>query len=103
MPSLNTVSRHVRAWRSAWVQRTLSGFAESAKGIDVEFLPAVLEIQEAPPSPLGRAIGGVIVTVFLSAVLWTCIGHIDIVATAHGKILAGGHAKVIQPLDSGIV
>jgi hemolysin D len=68
-----------------------------------QFLPAVLEIQETPPSPLGRAIIGLIIVFFISALLWGIVGKIDIVAIASGKIIPNGHVKVIQPLEIGSV
>ena len=68
-----------------------------------QFLPAALEIQEAPPSPIGRAIIWVIVVFFLSALSWSIFGRVDIVAVAPGKIIPNGHVKVIQPLEMGTV
>ncbi|PHS67836.1 MAG: hypothetical protein COB23_10065 [Methylophaga sp.] len=68
-----------------------------------EFLPAALEIQETPPSPLGRLITWVIMLFFVVAVIWALIGKVDIVVTAPGRLITSGHAKIIQPLDSGIV
>lgn len=70
---------------------------------ELEFLPAVLEIQEAPPSPMGRMLGWALILLFALAVLWACIGKIDIVAVAHGKIIPGDRVKVIQPLEIGTV
>src|SRR5579871_349933 len=70
---------------------------------ELEFLPAALEIVETPPSPIGRAIGATIITLFVVAFVWACIGHVDIVATATGKIIPTGHSKVIQPFETGVV
>ena len=70
---------------------------------EAEFLPAVLEIQDSPPSPVGRAIGGTIIVVFLVGIVWACIGHIDIVALAPGKIIPSGYSKTIQQLESGVI
>jgi hemolysin D len=70
---------------------------------ELEFLPAALEIVETPPSPIGRAIGATIITLFVVAFAWACIGHVDIVATATGKIIPTGHSKVIQPFETGVV
>jgi hemolysin D len=72
-------------------------------GREAEFLPAVLEIQDAPPSPVGRAVGGIVIAVFAGGIVWACLGHIDIVAVAPGKTIPGGHSKVIQPLESGVI
>jgi hemolysin D len=40
---------------------------------------------------------------FVIALLWACIGSVDIIATAPGKIIPTGHTKMIQPLESGVV
>lgn len=68
-----------------------------------DFLPAALEIQERPPSPAGRAILWVLMIFFTLAVIWACVGEVDIVATAQGKIIPSGHVKTIQPLEIGVV
>ena len=70
---------------------------------ELEFLPAVLEIQESPPSPLGRTLLWVFVAFFIIAIGWAIIGKIDIVAVAQGKIIPGDRIKVIQPLEIGTV
>lgn len=70
---------------------------------ELEFLPAVLEVQETPPSPLGRAIAWTLIAFFTIAVIWACIGKVDIVAVAQGKIIPGDRIKVIQPLEIGTV
>ncbi len=68
-----------------------------------EFLPAALEIQETPPSPIGRMISWCIVLLFSIAVVWAFIGKVDIVAVAQGKIIPSDRTKVIQPLEIGTV
>lgn len=70
---------------------------------EYEFLPAALEIQESPPSPIGRAIIYLLILLFSLAVIWSYFGKVDIVAVAHGKIIPGGRDKVIQPLEIGVV
>jgi hemolysin D len=68
-----------------------------------EFLPAALEIVDTPPSPVGRAIGLTIIAVAVLAIAWACIGQIDIVASASGRIVPQGKTKIVQPADTGIV
>jgi hemolysin D len=68
-----------------------------------QFLPAALEILETPASPLGRAIGATVILFFVIAVVWAVFGHVDIIATASGKIVPTGRTKTIQPLETGIV
>jgi len=68
-----------------------------------QFLPAALEILETPASPMGRAIGATIILFFVLAIVWAVFGHVDIIATASGKIVPTGRTKTIQPLETGIV
>src|SRR6202165_5141418 len=70
---------------------------------ELAFLPAALEIVETPPSPIGRAIGATIIAMFVLALGWASLSHVDIVATATGKIIPTGHSKVIQPFETGVV
>ena len=97
------LSRHITVWRAAWRDETGQATGAVPHGKSVEFLPAVLEIQHAPPSPIGRAIGWTIMAVFVSAVLWAIVGRLDMVAVAQGKIIPSGYSKVIQPLESGVI
>lgn len=118
------LSRHWSVWKAVWqaekgseaekgsgtICRTDSKGAlrkwfltPSARGRATEFLPAVLEIQQVPPSPVGRAILWVILSLFVSGVLWATFGWIDIVATAPGKIIPSGYSKVIQPYETGVI
>ena len=75
----------------------------SAPRHEIEFLPAVLEIQERPPSPLGRAILWAVILLFVLAVAWAALGKVDIVAVAAGKTVPAGRTKVIQPADLGVI
>lgn len=102
-----TVARHFAVWRAAWQAEAGQPVGATPSGRAVEFLPAVLEVQDAPPSPIGRAITWTIVAVFTVAILWATFGHLDVVAVAQGKIIPSGYSKVIQPViqqfESGIV
>jgi hemolysin D len=97
------LSRHWSVWRAAWQTERSQALDSIPGGRSTEFLPAVLEIQHAPPSPIGRAILWTIIAVFASGVLWAVLGWIDIVATAQGKIIPSGHSKVIQPYETGVI
>src|ERR1700722_4680073 len=70
---------------------------------ELAFLPAALEITETPASPAGRAIATTIIAVFCMALVWSCLGTVDIVATAQGKIIPSGRTKLIQPFETGVV
>ncbi|WP_262047168.1 HlyD family type I secretion periplasmic adaptor subunit [Bradyrhizobium sp. Bra78] len=67
------------------------------------FLPAALEIIETPPSPVGRTIVISITAGFIVALLWACLGTIDIVAIAPGKIIPSDRTKTIQPFETAVV
>src|SRR3954469_1709791 len=68
-----------------------------------EFLPAALEILETPASPAGRMTVFTTGLCFALAIGWGCFGHVDILATATGKVVPTGRTKTIQPLETGIV
>jgi hemolysin D len=68
-----------------------------------EFLPAALEVVETPASPTGRATALLIIVFFLSALVWSFFGKVDVLATAPGRILPAGNVKVIQSLNPGMV
>ena len=53
--------------------------------------------------PTGRAIALTIAGFFVAALAWACLGKIDIIATAQGKIVPTGRTKTIQPLEAGTV
>jgi hemolysin D len=70
---------------------------------ELAFLPAALEIVETPPSPLGRVTAAVVAALFCLALAWACVGRIDIVASAQGRIIPSGRSKVVQPFETGVV
>ncbi len=72
-------------------------------GGDHEFLPAALEILETPLSPVGRVMNLTICSFVAAAVAWSCVGRVDIIATAQGKVQPVGRTKVIQPMETGKV
>lgn len=74
-----------------------------ANADETAFLPAALEIVETPASPAGRAVAAVIIALFCFALAWAALGHIDIVASAPGKIIPSEGTKVVQPFEIGIV
>ncbi|HEX9742504.1 MAG TPA: biotin/lipoyl-binding protein, partial [Nitrospiraceae bacterium] len=103
----NIVSKYVDVWRAARDDERLQPERVLPQGKAAEFLPAVLEIQDAPPSPIGRAIAWTIMLVFVAGIVWSSVGKIDIVAVAQGKVIPSGYSKVIQPViqqfENGIV
>src|SRR5258705_12008413 len=79
-------------------------FASTRRGREERaFLPAALEIIETPASPAGRKIAYSIVLFFAIALAWACIGQVDVISTARGKIIPSARTKLIQPFEIGTV
>lgn len=100
MPLLNQFVAKCKQRAADLVEHWKDSFARQD---EKEFLPAALEVMETPPSPVSRLIIWAIVTFFFIAVIWACLGKVDIVAIAQGKIVPGERVKIIQPLEAGIV
>ena len=88
--------------KDAWTGRAAMGDKHLIQ-VERAFLPAALEILETPPSPTVRILAWSIVVLFTIALTWACLGHIDVVAVAEGKIIPSGRTKVIQPLEKAVV
>jgi hemolysin D len=67
------------------------------------FLPAALEVLETPPNPLGRTILWAIMAFLALALAWACLGSIDVVAVAQGRVIPDGRIKTVQAPDNGVV
>lgn len=74
-----------------------------AKSTDVTFLPAALEVIERPVSPTGRVTAWVLVVGLLATLAWLFLGHVDVVASAPGKIVPSGSVKIVQSAGTGVV
>lgn len=68
-----------------------------------EFKPVLSEIEDSPVSPLGQFTFWIIVSIIIVTVLWLTIGKVDIVVSARGLVIPDGEAKIIQPLDTGVI
>ena len=70
---------------------------------ETEFLPAILEVTETPPSPTGRLVMWSVLILIVVALAWSFIGHINEVAVAAGKVIPSGQIKTIQVKNKGII
>lgn len=96
------VGRYTEVFKAAWsVRATLDPPRRSAD--ELAFLPAHLELTDTPVSPASRWIMRTIMAFFTVALLWACIGKLEIVAVGPGKTVVGSRTKVIQPLEAGVV
>lgn len=96
------VRRYATVFAAAWkVRAQLDPPKRSAD--ELAFLPAHLELTDTPVSPLPRWTMRVIIAFFCVALLWACIGKLDIVAVAQGKTVVSSRTKVIQPAETAVV
>lgn len=70
---------------------------------ETDFLPAILEVTETPPSPVGRLVMWTIIALLVIGVIWSFVGTINEVAVATGKVVPVGQVKTIQTKDKGII
>ena len=70
---------------------------------ETEFLPAILEVTETPPSPVGRMVMWTVLMLIVVALVWSIVGHINEVAVAAGKVIPSGQIKTVQVKNKGIV
>ncbi|WP_305858020.1 HlyD family type I secretion periplasmic adaptor subunit [Balneatrix alpica] len=67
------------------------------------FLPAALELERRPPSPLGRGLMWTLMVIFTLILLWAWWGRLDIYAQAPGQIRVSQGVQQIQSLVSAKV
>jgi hemolysin D len=96
------IRKHWEIAREAWRADRISR-ADKAVQREAAFLPAALEILETPPNPLGRGVLIGLAAFVAIAIVWACVGKVDVVAVAPGKIVPRGQVKVIQAADLGVV
>ncbi|MDT3718865.1 HlyD family type I secretion periplasmic adaptor subunit [Pseudomonas oryzihabitans] len=94
--------RYRQVWQHAWRHRK-SMDAPRRLPHEVQFLPAALELQDKPPHPAPRYLLWAIMGFAALALLWACLGKIDVVAVATGKVIPSGKTKVIQPHETAVV
>lgn len=102
--AFSAVGRQWIVWKAAW--QAESGQPPNRavpEGPAVEFLPEALDIQETPPSPIGRALLWTILVGFAIGVSWTMLVRIDAVTTAHGTVVPSGESKRIHPSEAGVL
>ena len=85
-----SMMRWWQVWSAAWEAERRQPVVATPSRRSVEFLPAALEIQDKPPSPIGRAILWTIMALITLSVVWASVGRIDIVATAQRRIMPSG-------------
>jgi hemolysin D len=94
--------RYAAVFKSAWsIRDQLDPPRRSAD--ELAFLPAHLELTQSPVSPTLRWTMRIIIALFVLALLWACLGQLDIVAVASGKTVVGSRTKVVQSAETAVV
>lgn len=100
--SAGLLQRYRYVWREAWKARRNMD-APKRLPHEIQFLPTSLELQERPTHPAPRVFMWAIMAFAAIALVWACVGKIDVVATATGKIVPSGKSKVIQSSETAVV
>ena len=96
------LARYARVLHASWRDREAFA-APRREPLERQFLPAALELLETPPSPLPRVLLWTIIAIFAAALAWSVFGRVDMVAVAHGKVIASTRAQLVQPVDTAVV
>ncbi|MGV3653816.1 MAG: biotin/lipoyl-binding protein, partial [Noviherbaspirillum sp.] len=99
---MGLLARYRIAFVQAWKNRHADAGLRYAAS-EAQFLPAALALQETPVPAAPRVAMGLLIAFGLLAVVWAVVGKIDIVATAHGKIVTNGRTKTIQSIETARV
>jgi len=100
--TLALLKRYRTVWQTAWQQRKQRD-TPKRKPHEIEFLPAALALQDNPVHPAPRIIQWLLMSFSALALLWACLGHMDVVATANGRVIPNGKSKIIQPSTVAVV
>lgn len=67
------------------------------------FSTAAIALRQQPPARVARMVTLTICAMAATAMVYASVASMDIVVTAQGRIMPSGRAKVIQPLEAGVV
>ena len=101
-PALDLLARYRAIFGAVWaIRHELAGPKRLAD--EAAFLPAALSLQDTPVHPAPRRFALAICALLVIAIAWACIGQIDIVAVAPGRIVVSERTKTLQPLETSVV
>lgn len=67
------------------------------------FYPPLIRLQQVAPSPRGRQVLWLLSALLAFLLLWMCLGRLDVVAVADGRLVPASYLKIVQPSEAGIV
>jgi hemolysin D len=95
-------SRYGSVFMHAWRERHSSA-NRFLNEDEAAFLPAALAIQQKPLSATVRWTGRTLMGLVAFTVLWACVGTIDIIVTATGKVVPSSRTRTITSVDVAVV
>lgn len=96
------IKRYSAAFSLAWQHRADMETVQHLP-YEAQFLPAALSLQETPVSPAPRIAMWLLIGFAVLTLTWSIFGHIDVVATAQGKIVPNDRTKTIQPFETATI
>jgi hemolysin D len=99
MKPLSFLRHPLHALRQCILARHRAG----SQRLDLSFLPAVQALQETPIHPAPRCIQWLIMAFALSALAWSMLARLDVVAIAEGRIVSSDQSKLIQSHEVAVV
>ena len=67
------------------------------------FAPGWLRIDGVPPSSGRRRLLHALVALVACAIAWACVGKLDVVVVADGRLAPRTQLKLVQPVEAGVV
>lgn len=102
--AFHALSRHWTVWKAAWQAESGQPLNQAVPaGLAAEFLPEALDIQQAPPSPIGRALLWTMVAAGAAGAAWAMLVKVDSVTTAQGKVVPSADSRQIHPSEAGVL
>jgi hemolysin D len=101
--AIGDLLRHYReVFGHFWkIRKTLGGGVFHQN--EAEFLPSALSLQKTPVSPASRLVAWTLMLFVALAVVWSVLGHVDIVVNATGKIVPDARIKTIASVYTASV
>lgn len=101
-PWASLISRYRQVFGAAWAMRQELAGPKLLRD-EAAFLPAALSLAATPVHPAPRRVAYVVCGLFTVALLWACLGKVDIVAVASGRVVVSDGTKLVQPLETSVV
>jgi len=83
--------------------RRIGRWLPGAGADPAQFAPALVQLQERPPSPLGLGVLYTVLALVGATLVWAALGRLDVVAVAEGKLVPASYLKIVQAVESGVV